>query len=307
MADVVQTPQVLPAQGFAGAIPKQRFWRGHLQPSEYFWALAFLIPYTVVFLAFVVYPIAFGIWMGSKPELYTTLLDDPVYWMTVLNTALYLGIAINLKLFLALLLSGFFMRKGWWVKALLMIFVLPWAVPQLPTYISIHWMLNGEWGMLNNIIWHLTGEIGPNWLTERWMALGAVMVTHIWKWLPFWTIILLAGRMAIPSDIQEAARVDGATGLKMFLHVNFPLIANLYLICTLLSTIFSLGDFNAVFFVSGGGPANSTHVLATLGIRYAFDMADPRLGVASVMTALPLLVPLVFILMRKFRTSQVQL
>jgi len=307
MADVIQTSQVLPAQGFAGAIPKQRFWRGHLQPSEYFWALAFLIPYAVVFVAFVIYPIAFGVWMGSKPELYRTLLDDPVYWMTVLNTALYLGIAINLKLFLALLLSGFFMRKGWWSKALLMIFVLPWAVPQLPTYISIHWMLNGEWGMLNNIIWHLTGETGPNWLTERWMALGAVMVTHIWKWLPFWTIILLAGRMAIPSDIQEAARVDGATGFRLFFHVNFPLIANLYLICTLLSTIFSLGDFNAVFFVSGGGPANSTHVLATLGIRYAFDMADPRLGVASVMTALPLLVPLVIILMRKFRTSQVQL
>ena len=307
MADIVQTPQVLPAQAFAGAIPRQRFWRGHLQPSEYFWALAFIIPYAVVFFAFVVYPIGFGIWMGSKPELYSTLLDDPVYWMTVLNTALYLGVAINLKLFLALLLSGFFMRKGWWVKALLMIFVLPWAVPQLPTYISIHWMLNGEWGMLNNIIWHLTGEIGPNWLTERWMALGAVMVTHIWKWLPFWTIILLAGRMAIPSDIQEAARVDGATGFRLFFHVNFPLIANLYLICTLLSTIFSLGDFNAVFFVSGGGPANSTHVLATLGIRYAFDMADPRLGVASVMTALPLLIPLVMILMRKFRTSQVQL
>jgi multiple sugar transport system permease protein len=307
MADIAQTPQVLPAQGFAAAIPKQRFWRGHLQPSEYFWALAFLIPYTVVFFAFVVYPIAFGVWMGSKASLYETLLDDPVYWMTVLNTALYLGIAINLKLFLALLLSGFFMRKGWWVKALLMVFVLPWAIPQIPTYLSIHWMLNGEWGMLNNIIWHLTETIGPNWLTDRWMALGAVMLTHVWKWMPFWTIILLAGRMAIPSDVQEAARVDGATGLKMFFYVNFPLIANLYLICTLLSTIFSLGDFNAVFFVSGGGPANSTHVLATLGIRYAFDMADPRLGVASVMTALPLLVPLVFILMRKFRTSQVQL
>jgi len=307
MADVIHTQQVLPAQAFAGATARQRFWRGHLQPGEYFWALAFIIPYAVVFFAFVVYPIAFGVWLGSKPELYSTLLDDPVYWMTVVNTALYLGVAINVKLFLALLLSGFFMRKGWWVKALLMIFVLPWAVPQLPTYISIHWMLNGEWGMLNNIIWHLTGENGPNWLTDRWLALGSVMVTHIWKWLPFWTIILLAGRMAIPSDIQEAARVDGATGFKLFYHVNFPLIANLYLICTLLSTIFSLGDFNAVFFVSGGGPANSTHVLATLGIRYAFDMADPRLGVASVMTALPLLIPLVIILMRKFRTSQVQL
>jgi len=307
MADIIQTNQVLPAQGFATALPKQRFWRGHLQASEYAWALAFIVPYALVFIAFVVYPIAFGVWMGSDPKLYTELLDDPVYWMTVVNTALYLGVAINLKLFLALMLSGFFMRKGWWVKGLLMVFVLPWAVPQLPTYISIHWMLNGEWGMLNNILYHLFGINGPDWLTERWTALGSVMVTHIWKWLPFWTIILLAGRMAIPSDIQEAARVDGATGFRLFFHVNFPLIANLYLICTLLSTIFSLGDFNAVFFVSGGGPANSTHVLATLGIRYAFDMANPRLGVASVMTALPLLIPLVMILMRKFRTSQVQL
>jgi multiple sugar transport system permease protein len=307
MADIIQTNQVLPAQGFATALPKQRFWRGHLQASEYAWALAFIVPYALVFIAFVVYPIAFGVWMGSDPKLYTELLDDPVYWMTVVNTALYLGVAINLKLFLALMLSGFFMRKGWWVKGLLMVFVLPWAVPQLPTYISIHWMLNGEWGMLNNILYHLFGITGPDWLTERWSALGSVMVTHIWKWLPFWTIILLAGRMAIPSDIQEAARVDGATGFRLFFHVNFPLIANLYLICTLLSTIFSLGDFNAVFFVSGGGPANSTHVLATLGIRYAFDMANPYLGVASVMTALPLLIPLVIILMRKFRTSQVQL
>jgi multiple sugar transport system permease protein len=113
--------------------------------------------------------------------------------------------------------------------------------------------------------------------------------------------------MAIPGEIKDAAKVDGATGLRSFMHVTFPLLANLYLICTLLSTIFSLGDFNSVYFVTGGGPADSTHVLATLGIRYAFDMAQPRLGVAAVISALPLLIPLVIILMRKFRTSQVQL
>jgi multiple sugar transport system permease protein len=282
-------------------------WRGHLQGSEYAWALAFCVPYVVVFFAFVVYPVAFGIWLGSDPSLYTTLFSDPIYLETVVNTLLFLGIAINVKLFLALLLSGFFMRRGWWVKGLLMLFVLPWAVPALPTYISIHWMLNGEWGLINNLLWHLFGINGVDWLTERWTALGSVMASHVWKWLPFWTVILLAGRMAIPSEIQEAAKVDGATGFRMFVHVNFPLIANLYLICTLLSTIFSLGDFNAVYFISGGGPADSTHVLATLGIRYAFDLAQPRLGVAAVISALPLLIPLVIILMRKFKTSQVQL
>ena len=88
---------------------------------------------------------------------------------------------------------------------------------------------------------------------------------------------------------------------------TFPLLANLYLICTLLSTIFTLGDFNSVFFVTGGGPANSTHVLATLGIRDAFDMAQPPLGVAAVMSALPLMIPLVIVLMRKLKTAEVQL
>jgi multiple sugar transport system permease protein len=89
--------------------------------------------------------------------------------------------------------------------------------------------------------------------------------------------------------------------------ITFPMLANLYLVCTLLSTIFTVGDFNTSTFVSGGGPAFSTYVLATLGIRDAFEIAQPRLGVAAVMSALPLIIPLVIILMRKLRTAQVQL
>jgi multiple sugar transport system permease protein len=211
------------------------------------------------------------------------------------------------KLFLALLLSGFFMRPGRWTKVMLLIFVLPWAVPQISTFISIHWMLNGEWGFLNNVLFKLFHVEGPHWLNDRWTALGSVIVSHIWKWTPFWTLILLAGRMAIPLDIRDTAKVDGATGVRGFVHITFPLLANLYLICTLLATIFLLGDFNAVYFVSGGGPANAGHVLATLGVRNAFDVAQPRLGVAAVMSALPLVIPLVIVLMRKLRTAEVQL
>ena len=225
----------------------------------------------------------------------------------MVNTILYLALGVNVKMFLALLLSGFFMRPGWWLKALLLIFVLPWAVPQISTFISIHWMLNGEWGFLNNALYTLFHVEGAHWLNDRWTALGAVIVSHIWKWTPFWTLILLAGRMAIPVEIRDSARVDGATGVRGFVHITFPLLANLYLICTLLSTIFLLGDFNAVTFVSGGGPANSTHVLATLGIRDAFEIANPRLGVAAVMSALPMVIPLVIILMRKLRAAEVQL
>ena len=292
------------------AVPRGRllrYWQGSLRGSEFTWAVAFLVPYVGVFLTFVVYPVLYGAWMGSSPHLYAELFSDPIYQRTLVNTLLFLAFGVNLKLFLALLMSGFFMRPGWWTKALLMVFVLPWAVPALPTFISIHWMLNGEWGLLNNTLYILFGIEGPSWLNERWLALASAICSHVWKWLPFWTVILLAGRMSISQDIYDAAKVDGATGLRRFTHVTFPLLANLYLILTLLATIFLLGDFNTVTFVTGGGPANTTHVLATLGIRDAYDMGHPELGVAAVMSALPLMIPLVIILMRKLRSTEVQL
>src|SRR5213079_1902648 len=207
-----------------------RYWRGGLQGSEFTWAVAFVVPYIAVFLRFVIYPAFYGLWMGSNPALYVEVFSDPIYLNTVVNTAIFLAFGVNAKLFLALLLSGFFMRPGWWMKALLLIFVLPWAVPQISTFISIHWMLNGEWGFLNNVLYTLFHVEGPHWLNDRWTALGAVIVSHIWKWTPFWTLILLAGRMAIPLEIRDTARVDGATGLRGFVYITFPLLANLYLI-----------------------------------------------------------------------------
>jgi multiple sugar transport system permease protein len=294
----------------ATAAPRSRLrgLRGSLQGSEYAWAIAFCIPYVAVFIAFVVFPVLYGLWLGHNPSLYVELFNDPIYQTTVVNTILYLAIGVNVKMFFALLLSGFFMRKGWWVKGLLMIYVLPWAVPALPTFISIHWMLNTQWGLINNVLWNVLGIDGPGWLdTSRWLALGSVIVSYIWKNMPFWTVILLAGRMAIPQELYEAAEVDGATGIRRFIHVSFPLLANLYLVCTLLSTIFTLGDFNTASFISGGGPALSTHVLATLGLRDAFELARPQLGVAAVLSALPLMIPLVMTLMHKLRTSEVQL
>ena len=265
------------------------------------------MPYTALFLGFVIYPIAFGIWMGSDPALYQELFSDPRYLTAVVNTLLYVGIGVNLKMFLAFLLSGFFIRKRWWSKALLVVFILPWATPALPAYMSIHWFLNGQWGMLNSALYELFGIDGPIYLNEHWTGLAANIGAYIWKTLPFWTVILLAGRMSVPTELYEAASVDGATGLRRFTHITLPMMANLYLVCTLLDMVFALGDFNATFFVSGGGPAMSTEVLATLGIRYAFTVAEPRLGVAAVMSALPLLIPLVILLMRKLRMSEGQL
>src|SRR5262245_56854729 len=129
-----------------------RFWRGELKGSEYTWAIAFILPYIAVFLVFVAYPVFYGLWMGSAASLYRELFSDPIYQSTIVNTALYLALAVNVKMVLALLLSGFFMRQSWWMQALLLIYILPWAVPVQSAFISVHWMLNGEWGFLNNLL-----------------------------------------------------------------------------------------------------------------------------------------------------------
>ena len=299
------------ALAFGRAIPATRLtrqkWRSGLQGSEFAWAMAFVVPYVAIFLAFVIYPIGYGLWLGSDPALYSELFSDPIYLSTVTNTLLYVGIGVNLKMFLAFLLSGFFMRKRWWVKTVLVIYILPWAIPSLPAFTSIHWMLNGNWGFLNSALYELFNIDGPIWLNDRGLGMTSNIASYIWKNMPFWTVIFLAGRMAIPQELYEAAEVDGATGLRRFYHVTLPLMGNLYLVSTLLSTIWSLGEFNAVFFVTGGGPAMTTEVLATLGIRHAFTMGEPRLGVATVMSALPVLIPIVIILMRRLRKAEVQL
>ena len=124
------------------------------------------------------------------------------------------------------------------------------------------------------------------------------MLAHIWKSLPFWTLILLAGRMSIPGEQYEAASVDGASMWQKFRFITWPSMRSLYLTSVMLSMIFTLGDFNSVYLLTGGGPADLTHVLATLGIRYLrLDQVD--LSLASIVVALPLVLPLVYFMMKR--------
>jgi multiple sugar transport system permease protein len=273
-------------------------WPAYRLPHEATWALILTLPYLVVFALFVLYPLSYGFYLGSGLESYQRLLDDPIYLRTLRNTLLFVGLGVNTKLFLALLLSGFFFLKYRWVGVLFLIFILPWAIPSIPTILSFRWMLNSEWGMLNGLLDDI-GIGGRLWLLRPDLALASAITIHIWKWLPFWTLILLAGRMAIPQDIYEAAAIDGATGLRSFLDVTFPLLASLYVTCTLLSTLWTLGDFNSIYLLTGGGPFDTTHVFATLSIRYAFIMGDLATGVAVALTALPLVIPIVIYLVRR--------
>lgn len=262
------------------------------------WGLILIVPYVLVFLLFVVYPVGYGFWIARHPESYVQLVEDPIFARSAVNTAIFLIIGINIKMAIALMLSGFFIQARWWIKTLSVIFILPWAVPSIPTILSLRFMLNPEWGVINTLIFRLTGEDGPNWLNDPAIALSMAIAVHIWKSLPFWTLILIAARLAIPADLYEAADVDGATNLQKFKYVTWPSLRTIYLTSTILSMIWTLGDFNSVYLLTGGGPADLTHVLATLGIRYLrLDQVD--MSMAAIVVALPFVLPLVFFMMKR--------
>ena len=263
-----------------------------------FWGRLMVLPYIFIFLVFVLYPVLYGLWLARHPQSYIDLANDPVFFRSVVNTLIFIIVAINIKMVVALMLSGFFVVERWWIKLVSAIFILPWAVPSIPTILSVRFMLNPEWGVINTLIFKMTGLDGPNWLNDPTLALTFSMLMHIWKSLPFWTLILIAGRLAIPAEQYEAASVDGATNWQKFRFITWPSMRTLYLTSTILSMIWTLGDFNSVYLLTGGGPADLTHVLATLGIRYLrLDQVD--LAMASIVVAMPLVLPLVYFMMKR--------
>jgi multiple sugar transport system permease protein len=268
-----------------------------LTPTQV-WGLLLITPYLLVFCAFVLYPVGYGFWLARHPASYVALYNDPIFARAAVNTLIFLVIGINFKMIVALFLSGFFVQQRAWIRWLSVLFILPWAVPSIPTILSVRFMLNPEWGVINQLIFKFTLEDGPNWLNEPGIALTMAILMHIWKSLPFWTLILVTGRLAIAQDLYEAAEVDGATGWQKFRFITWPSMQTLYLTCTVLSMIWTLGDFNSVYLLTGGGPADLTHVLSTLGIRYLrLDQLD--LSMAAIVCALPFVLPLVYFMMKR--------
>jgi multiple sugar transport system permease protein len=283
-----ETPATLPTRG-------ARWWP--LSPWQA-WGLILVAPYVLVFLVFVLYPVGYGLWIARQPHTYVKLFDDPIFLRSVGNTLIFLIVGINLKMAVALLLSGFFVQARWWIKALSVLFIIPWAVPSIPTILSFRFMLNPEWGVINHIIFSLTFDDGPNWLNDPSLALSLAILVHIWKSLPFWTLILIAGRLAIPAELYEASSVDGASSWQKFRYITWPSMQTLYLTSTILSMIWTLGDFNSVYLLTGGGPADLTHVLATLGLRY-LRLDEVDMSIAAIVCAMPLVLPLVYFMMKR--------
>src|SRR5260221_13029059 len=135
------------------------------------WGVILLVPYVLVFLVFVLYPVGYGLFLARHPVSYVKLYDDPIFARSVVNPLIFLIVGINIKMAVALLLSGFFVQARWWIKLLSLLFILPWAVPSIPTILSIRFMLNPQWGIINTLIFDVSGDGRANGLNQPFLAL----------------------------------------------------------------------------------------------------------------------------------------
>jgi len=275
---------------------------------EKLYAFLFTFPFIFLFILLIIYPLSIEIYysftekkaglepifIGLKNFVYLFFNKD--YIRAFFNTMLYIGLGVNIKLIIALLLANFFNSNFKFNRVIRGLFILPWPLPIISSLIIFYWMFDYDWGVVNYILSSLgLPKIGLGRYNE---AMFIILLYHIWKNLPFWTITLLAGLQRIPIEIYEAARIDGSDSLKMFRYITLPLIKNLYLVCTILSTIWTLGDFNTVWVLTKGGPADSTHLISTLAFRYGFELGDLGISSAMIVLALPMIITLILILLK---------
>ena len=261
------------------------------------------IPLLFCFCIFIVYPIINCIaLLSSDPEVVWEMLRSSTYWRAFKNLLIFLYSAIPIKFAGALLISGFliYYRNNIMSKIAGAFYLLPWALPTVPAALAFRWSLDYDYGLFNKILTDLGLPKIP-WLLSYHYAMLSIVIFHVWKWMPMWTLLLYAGRQSIPEELYEAAMIDGASMFRRFFHVTLPLIVKLYLICMLLSLIWSMGEFEAIWLVTMAGPAGSTHTITTLGFQQVFQYANMIKGASVYISVLPMVFVLMLFLMLLFR------
>jgi multiple sugar transport system permease protein len=287
-------------------------WRKHPLENETVLGYLLLLPATLLLLTFVAYPLIYGLYLSMTNTLvgvpgqfiglqnYATLWADSTFWTTIRNSFNYTFWTTIFKftggMVLALLLNNEF-RGRRFVRAALL---LPWIVPTVLSTLAWLWMFDSTFSVFN---WLLAGfgVTGPNWLGDGPWPMISLMLVNIWRGLPFFAVCFLAGMQGISQEYYEAARIDGANAWQRFWSVTLPLLRPVIAVTTLLSVILTLADFQLIWVLTRGGPADTTHVFST----YAFQTAIPGnalgLGAAISVFMFPFLAAIVFFTLLSIR------
>lgn len=251
----------------------------------------FIAPTMLIFITFVFLPITYAAamsffdWNGiGTPEFiniknYTDLFTDPIFWISLKNTVIYALGVVPVSMALGLLAAIGLNRQGLPGRPLFRaIFFLPFVISAVATATTAGWIFGDTFGVINKIL-VAVGLEKVRWLSDPDTALMTVMIATVWVRVGFCMLIYLAGLQSIPSDLVEAASIDGASARQRFFHITLPLLAPTTFLLLVLSIIFSFEVFDLGYVMTSGGPGYSTTVLTIYIYNMAFQ--SQRFGYAS--------------------------
>ena len=255
------------------------------------WLLAFvlLLPALTMLALFVAYPFVRGIWLGMLDSVvgrggqfigiqnYIKLWYDSIFQRTAQNTFIYTGVATILKLTLGMLVALMLDNLLGFKRLIRASMLLPWIVPTVLSTLAWKWMFDPTFSIVNWFLYHLGFiRVRVDWLGGPVAAMASIILVNVWRGTPFFAITLLAGLQTISPDVHEAAAIDGANAWQRFWRVTWPLLMPVTMVVMLFSVIQTFADFQLVYILTGGGPANSTHLFATYA--YQIGVATGKLG-----------------------------
>jgi multiple sugar transport system permease protein len=288
----------------AVAHPAPRRRRALLEQRRYL-AAALIAPAVVFILLLVGVPLVLAVYLsltdataGSLSgtfvglDNFTSQWEDENFRRALRNTIVFTLLSNAIVVVVAALLAHQLIKdfRGKWFLRFLIL--LPWAAPVALSTIGWLWIFDSLFSVVNWVLIHLrlVDEFNPpQWLGDPELALAAITTVHAWRLIPFATVIMIAGLASIPREVDDAARVDGATGLRKLWHVTLPLQLPIAIIAVLFGIVFTATDMAVVYILTRGGPFNSTQMLPMWAFATGIQSGELGAGAAIALYLLPIL------------------
>ncbi|TDF93315.1 sugar ABC transporter permease [Paenibacillus piri] len=270
----------------------------------------FLLPSIILIMMINVYPFLTGLMYSVENgsllkagdfiglDNYAKLMTMPDFWHSLYFSSVFAVFSVigsyAVGLGLALILNKDIIGRGFFRVALL----VPWILPSVVSIVGWRWLIGDQTGLFNTIITGMGFEPVLFLGTERWAIFSVIMI-KVWRSFPFMMISLLAGLQTINQELYESAHMDGAGRWQSFWYITLPQLKMITVVCWILMTIWCFNDFDTIWLLTQGGPANATENLIILAYKYTFSKNAVGIGSAISIVSLVILMALALLLLKK--------
>jgi multiple sugar transport system permease protein len=239
---------------------------------------------------------------------FANVIRNPVFQRSLKNTFIFTFVSQLTVMICGNILARALMKRFPGRALVRFVIMMPWAAPVSLATLGWLWIFDSTFSVINWLL-KVVGWLGPGqwyyWLGDTTLGMVAVITIHVWRMLPFSTVILLAGLGSIPPEVHEAADIDGAGPLSKAFRVTLPMMLPILTVALLFGVVFTFTDMSVVYLLTRGGPYNSTHVLASLAFQEGVLGSDVGRGAAIAIFLLPMLLVMAVLMLRVSRRTEV--